>query len=808
MKKLLVIFLLFYAVGTIKSQSVDIKGKVVDSVTGLPLSFVNITTAGGTSGTYSGINGFFTISVASSQCCLKISYIGYEATTYKIDFNKKNHLIKLKPKPVVLDEVLIVPGKNPAHRIINKAVENRKNNNPENLKEYSYIAYNKMTITVDAPELLEKDVSLLDSLETVARQFLEKQYLFLMENVTLHNHLRPESNQEKILASHVSGFKDPVVIFLLSQLQLTSFYDEKINFAGKNYVNPISKGSIRKYFFQIKDTVTSVADDTTFVISFEPLPGKKFNGLKGVISINNNGWAIQNVKAHPADDTTNMLVNIEQYYKKTDSIWFPYQLKTNILFKNIKNNIGKKTYFTVAKATSYIKNINLHPGLKRRDFGLYKMEIEPDAMRQNESFWNKYRNDTLTQKDLETYRIIDSLGRASHFDRTAAIFRSLLTGKLPIGKVSIDLDNLFRYDVYEGYYLGLGIHTNHKFSKKLKFGGFAGYGFGDKTMKYGGDVSYLFRRATESTISAEYAYKPFESGGVEFFTDKTRMLSPENFGDLFVERKNMTRELKLDYSFRLPPVKYFKWNISLASQHKKAFGNYIFTPLDINSLPQSYQFTKFSFEFYFAYHEKLIQTSDDIISFGTKFPVISFKYTKGLKSVFKSEFSYNKYDLRISDILETKYFGNFIWRFDMGFVDGNLPAPELYSVRGTYRIFTIFAPYTFGTMLANEFLSDRYVSMFLTWDFKDLLLTAGNWKPRLLLITNIGFGSLKHPEYHLNYNFKTMEKGYFESGFIIRQLINLKIMDLGAGILHRYGKYSLDKTADNFTYKISIYYRF
>jgi len=808
MKKLLAFqVLLLYFVSFVFSQQVTVKGKVVDSKTKQSLAFVNITDENGSTGTYTDVDGLFKLELPEKECCLKVSYVGYEDILYKIDYKKDFQLIKLKIKPFELDEVVILPEENPAHRIINLAIENINKNNPKNLKEFSYTSYDKMVVTVDAPELLKKNDEELDSTELSFKKTLNKHDLFLMESVIKRNYLRPGYNQEKVLATKASGFKDPAMVFMISKLQSASFYDPQIEIIGKKYVNPISKGSLNKYFFLLEDTLFNQKGDTTFIISFTPKSNRKFDGLKGFVYINSDGWAIQNVKAETVKDTSDRIITIEQSYEKVDSVWFPYQLKTEIILKNLQIDIGGKKYPAIAKGTNYIKDINLSPGLRKRDFGLYEVEVEPDANSKKDNFWNKYRNDSLSKRDIETYRVIDSLGKASNFDRKLAFLQSAMTGKIPIGPVSIDMNKLFRYNVYEGVYLGLGIHTNRKFSKKIRFGGFIGYGFGDKKVKYGADVSWKFHKPTASVIFAEYYNKPLESGGVSFFDDKDRELSPENFGDFFVERKNLTQGAEIDYSFRLRPIRDFKWNVGFLYQQKEAYRDYLFSPMDLTEIPQVYLFSKITMGFRFAFHEKIIQTTKGNVVIGSKYPVVSFKYTQGL-TVLKSNFAFSKFDLRVKDRVETKYFGDFIYNFNAGWVIGDIPATDLYALRGTYRVFTLYAPNTFGTMKPNEFLSDRYASVFLTWDFKDLLLNIGKWKPRLLLLTNIGIGSLKNPEHHLNYDFKTMEKGFFESGFIIRKLINIKIIDLGAGIMYRYGPYSFSKIGENFTYKFSIYYGF
>jgi len=112
-------------------------------------------------------------------------------------------------------------------------------------------------------------------------------------------------------------------------------------------------------------------------------------------------------------------------------------------------------------------------------------------------------------------------------------------------------------------------------------------------------------------------------------------------------------------------------------------------------------------------------------------------------------------------------------------------------------------------MRSNEFLSDKYVSLFLSHNFGKLLFREGKlFNPQLMLVTNIAFGMLSNPENHHNYDFNTLEKGYYESGFLIRKILDFSIYDLGLVVLYRYGPYGFDNVSKNFAYKISLFYGF
>jgi len=806
--KRLILFLLAGLPLVVVSQNMVVRGLVKDSNNKKPLAFVNIVSDWG-NGASTDIDGKFTITVSSKSKILELTCVGYEDDQYTIDFSKEIQQIFMQPRQYDLSEVVVFPGINPAHRIIDSVVENRDRNNPEKLDAFTYTSYDKMIVTVDADSLMKKDTALLDSTERKARAFLEKQDLFLMETITERKYKSPGLNQENVLATRVSGFKDPMVAFMISQMQSTSFYDETINIAGKKYVNPISPGSTRKYFFLIEDTTYTSQKDTVFIISFRPRRNTNFDGMKGFLSINTDGWAIQNVKAQPANDTTGVIIKIEQAYDKVEDHWFPVQLHTDIIVLNAAFPVGGKTYHLIGTGRSYIKDINLHPDLKQRDFGYSEVEIEPDATKKKGEFWKEYRVDSLTDREKETYRVIDSLGKAANFDKMANTFQSLITGKIPVKFIDLEMGRFIHYNKVEGIYLGLGISTNDRLSKKVSFGGFWGYGLGDQKSKYGFNVDLLVHKPSQSRIRLDAYYDAIASGDVVFFDDRSNFWRPEFFYRYFISQVNYTWGAELNYSFKIRPLRDFKWNAGVRVQEKYAYSNYIFAPGgDTLNRQTTFNFTDFQLGFRFAFRERTIETTKGQFSFGTKYPVVYLNYTRGVSGLFGGNYNYDRIDLKVQDKIYLKYLGEFTFRLMGGYIFGELPISNTFNGKGTYSLVTIYSPYSFGTMRPNEFYSDRYVAFFLSHNFGKLLFDFKKWHPELMLVTDIAFGDLKNRQDHRNIDFKTLEHGYYESGLVIRKILDLQVYDLGVGVLYRYGPYSFDKTADNFAYKISLLYNF
>jgi hypothetical protein len=786
------------------AQNYSCSGTVFDQQSKQALAFVNIVANNSKVGTATDIDGKFTIHSSGEIEFIRLTYVGYETQTVYIEKDKRQLKVYLEKTSVELEEVLIVAGENPAHGIIQKVVENRDRNNPEKLQSFSYTSYDKMIFTVDTLTFPDSITSAPDSSEIKLRQFIEDKDFFMLETVSERKFLAPDRNHEKILASKISGFKDPVFIFLSSQLQSSSFYNEMISIAGKQYVNPISRGSTRKYYFQLEDTTYTATDDTVFIISYRPAINTNFDGLSGVLSINTNHWAIQNVIAEPSRDIDGMNIRIQQKYTFIeDTLWFPEQLNTDIIFNNVKIN----DLAPVGKGKSYIRDIVLNPDLVRRQFNQVSIEVDPDAGDRSEGYWQDYRSDSLNERERRTYQYIDSLGKANNFDKMAGLVKSVLSNRLPLGYFDIDLTKIARYSSYEGFYLGLGILTSKKLSRTFDAGAYWGYGFKDEKAKYGGNLGITIHKYRELKLNLVYFNDLTETGGVKYFDHNNSLLNPDNWRNFLIVQMNPTQRVQASVSFRA--LRWFTFNTGLNIDHKESTNGYEFEQVDADgnqvSLSGDFRFSEVMAGFRFAYKEKFLQMPDNKISMGTRFPIIWFSYTRGINGFLDGEYTYNKFDVKIKKSFGFKYLG--ISNFDVraGFVDRPIPNSNLYNGRGAYRVFANYAPSSFGTMRMNEFLSDRFVYLFYTHDFGKLLWRAKRFSPEFVVATNVGFGWLQHPEYHKNIFFNTMGQGYFESGIQINKLLNIfGIYTVGAAVYYRYGYYHLPNTSDNFAYKVTF----
>ena len=103
----LLVFLLFH----IPLSSQTIKGKVIDTETSKPLSFVNIGIKGTSYGTASNTSGDFVINVPErfKNSTLQFSCIGYETKSLSVREVLRQKEVRLQPSVIPLDEVTVMP---------------------------------------------------------------------------------------------------------------------------------------------------------------------------------------------------------------------------------------------------------------------------------------------------------------------------------------------------------------------------------------------------------------------------------------------------------------------------------------------------------------------------------------------------------------------------------------------------------------------------------------------------------------------------------------------------------------------------
>ena len=157
MKKNYVIFFILLSQFVFAQNVYILKGKVTDAVTKDPIPFASINIKNTSLGKNTDFEGNFQFQLGSLPSdSLLVSCLGYFSRFFFIskDSLTQTLYIQLKPSEILLQEVKVYAGENPAHRIIRETVAAKSENNYKKIDGFDYTSYNK--IEVDFNKISEK----------------------------------------------------------------------------------------------------------------------------------------------------------------------------------------------------------------------------------------------------------------------------------------------------------------------------------------------------------------------------------------------------------------------------------------------------------------------------------------------------------------------------------------------------------------------------------------------------------------------------------------------------------------------------
>ena len=791
----------------------EMKAIVLDHETKRPLPFVNVMVyhKGSISGTATSVEGNFTVKLDPKPDSVIISFVGYQRQRVS-DYSKT--VVYLKPSTLQLADIEVRPGINPALRIIKNAVDNRKDNDVQKNLSYSHETYNVFNADVDSLSPAEIE-NLKDSNDIQTANFFLKQQAFLMETYSKVNYKPVNKRKETIIATRTSGLKNPLLSTIAAQIQPFSAYQNPINLFGTDYLNPITSAGMRGYYYEIRDTIYD-NQDTVFVIEFAPKPKSDFKGVKGKIFIHSEKWAITNaifelesVLNMETDEESNSISISDQRntknsttiliaYDKTESgYWFPKEVRTIIPLGKL---FGSSNFYIWN--TSFYRNINLDVEKKELKTGGAPIEVIEEALERDEAYWEAIKGESTSARDMETYRFNDSISEEVDLDRRLNMLTTLAKGYVSIKWFDLDLLSIIDFNNFEGFRLGLGGRTNDRMAKWMSLGGYFAYGFADKRFKYGGDVTFHIKRSHNVNVRALYKDDVETTGEYDLLNPGGVVDQGSLYRNIYIKRMDYTQNL----GFEVEGYAFKSFFIKLFNHNKRVWTGYDYNFTDPNLISDGNFFRLFETGISFNWKIK-----DDYIQLGTnrvyikdpKFPVIGGTIVKGWDNVWMGEYDYLRTQIRVDQSFKMMRLGQISLRGEWNQVWGDVPLPLLLHTPGIFDRWGITAPNSFETVRPTEFMNDILFTGHFNWQFNPFR-SKKKFSPVLSLRFNAAWGSLSQPQRHSLVNVKTMEKGYYETGFVLDDLLKINFLRLGIGYFYRLGDYMFVNEWENMAIKVSM----
>lgn len=819
------LFLLLYVAGMATHAQSVINGVVKSSDTNAPLPFATVQPDNGNA-VVTDVDGKFILQVQQPPSRFTISYTGYKPKTAAIVPERRFYTISLSPDIETLREV-VIQRENPANAIISEAVRRKGQNDPhQKLRSYRYKSYQNLVVTANPDSISDKLDSIyiyektgrrfekIDSSDFKFRRLVERRHLYHTEKVSEYNFNREQGLKENILAVRMAGFRQPVYEIISLKLQPYSVYGD-IDLVESKYEGPLSRENAR-YRYKILDTV-AVEGRNTYMIYFTPRRKSKKFRLEGVLYIDMANYAVAKALFR-VKNVLDITATHQYSYRKELGMWFPERRTLKIVKGNNRQDIrilGETIRFDAENEnTKREREPSDHVYLmsESRNFDLefniplqirhsaVAIEIDDAAISRPENYWDTFR-DTLDARSAQTYPALDSIIAKRKYEKFIVLGRRILNGYFPLGPVDIDLKQIIKYNIHEGFRPGLGGITNNSFSEVFRINGYGAYGIKDGRFKYSLGAAVRLDEFTNTWVGASYTDDLQEIGSIRFETDRkkfriydSRPLNVSTFynyqsWDTYLETRLLAKtegrlelsrtwiEPRFDYTFVTNGQEYRIFNITTATA--------------------AVQWNPFS---------DYMQTPGGRIEIEKRFPKFAFQYTHSINNFLESDFTFGKLDFRTE--YEKKYLNGqkTAILLQTGIANGDTPLTHLYSLlpnnrdKETLLARTRFAgKNSFETMYFNEFFSSRYVIFQAKHGLPKYRL-FGDINLAPVLVTRFAWGNMEDRQEHRGVEFNTLEKGYYESGVELNEIYKI----LGITAFYRYGPYHLPEFDRNISIKVSI----
>ena len=402
MKKIVLLVLLLHSFSSFS----QIKGKVTDSDKN-PISFVSIYPDKTITGTTSNDAGNYELNIKTpGNHTIVFQFLGYK-TIKKIvsitDFPFQLNVVMVDEK-VVLDEIFINTGENPANKIIRKAIDN-KSNNTDKFKEYTSSFYSRGLFKVkNAPEKIlgQRLGDLGGGLDSTRTGII-----YLSETVSeITFQKKPAEFKEKIIASKVSG-SDNGISFNRAEEANFDFYSNAVLISENNLVSPISDNAFRYYRYELEG-------------SFYEKNGRLINKIKvnpkrstdrvfsGFIYIVEEDWAIYGVDLKASGEQVGIpIIEVLKFkqdynYSESNKAWIKISQIIDFEFGLFGFNVD-------GRFSGAYSDYNFSPKFKKETFSNEVLSFAKGATEKDSLFWKNLRPVPLTSEEKNDYLLKDSI---------------------------------------------------------------------------------------------------------------------------------------------------------------------------------------------------------------------------------------------------------------------------------------------------------------------------------------------------------------------------------------------------------------
>jgi Family of unknown function (DUF5686)/CarboxypepD_reg-like domain len=698
-------------------------GKVTGTITdneGKILPYASVFVKGSNKGTNANIEGRYSMNLAPGQYVLVCQYVGYGKVEKTITVTEDDRVVdfQLSLQAMTLGEVVLKNGEDPAYEIIRNTIKKREFHQKQ-LDKFQCEVYTKGQLRLrDYPKkILGQKIDFEDG------DTSKKKIVYLSETVSNYYVDKPNKEKVEVISSKVSGQTDGLG---LAAPQFFSLYDNSISIGNslnpRGFISPVSDNALNYYKYKLEGTFF---EDGKQINHIKVIPKRKYEPLfSGYINIVDDEWAIF---------STDLLLTKQSQMEQLDTLklvqmfrplgkdnWF---IASQVIYPAIRI-LGFDAYGSFINIYS---NINIDPAFDKKTFNSTVLKYTDSSNKKPAEYWEKTRPVSLMDDEVRDYRkkdsleiarkdphYLDSLSKARNKVTAINILLAGQTFQSQRKRTTLSFNSLLdqaNFNPAEG----LVLNPTATWTKRLDTISFSRRNISiSPSVRYGFVNHHLNGHLTLIyTYGKKYASSISLSGGKRVFQfNNNSPIGPRgNTISCLLSEENRIKSYEAIYfrgSYRQALGDGFSWVAAFQYQDRMPLDNRTdytwnnksdraYTPnypdeLVNQNIKRHQAFTAL-IGLRWQPGTRYVELPDRKFSIGSKYPVFSLQYIKGIEGILGSDASFSKWKFNISDDINLKLRGHLRYRVGMGgFIDNKkVDIPDYDHFNG--NISTLAAEY-------------------------------------------------------------------------------------------------------------------
>ena len=692
-KRFFLLITLFSTLIVTRAQETVIVGQVFSEADKTPIPFANVLFKYTTKGAQCNQEGYFLLRNNGIETTLVISSVGFKKKEIKIKPGQSVGLeVYLAEDNTLLQDVLVIPGMNPALDLIKKVRMMKSLNDVS--KHHTFAATGTEQNLVLLSKVNQRNVSkrIFDQLLTGNLSASDSLLVLPLYMAEVKYSMGKSSKKElskNIFSSPEVGEK--FIEHLVGEMEVNlNFYESYITVFGKSMISPLSTIGNSYYTYFLNDSIQTITGKQ-YKVHFRSKNDKN-------LAFNGKMWI---------DSATLAITSIEAELPKQANINFIHNLKINKQFEQLSNKLWYPRNDDMTMNLNYeLMADSLHP--KPEIF--IKRSVLYQVSNKDSLPTNHFAQTTYTQENLNDK--LRDLNNTPLLITAKYMVNVALTAYLPIGKISIGkIQDVLKINDIEGLRMTLPFKTNQNLWKNVSIGGSVGYGFKSEIVKYSanGQVRIPSNRRRILGVSYLDDYRRIDYNYNNFLLTENPLLTGDEDISSTVFAFKSARKVAQRKEYQLSFTN--DWNNDIESsiylRANKLFSNAIL-PMTLNGIEYpSVQQQSITFATRFSSAEKTYEDHLQRIYIANKRPVFYSVMEIGKYTLGATTGTYGKLSGLIKQNVKLN-IGQFNYVADIGVIIGKVPYPLLQYPSGCET--GGYSLYSYNKMNYMEFGTDRYLN--------------------------------------------------------------------------------------------------